>query len=113
MYGERMIENNCLCELISVNDLIHINRFAQMEIQNEWASGNDCMGEWMAVNECTHSQPSSPPDSHSKWMCESMDPFTGHVFPPTTVEEIKHMSPEQIGNSSNAEAPLIGQRFEN
>ena len=66
MYGERMIENNCLCELISVNDLIHVSQFAQTVIRNEWVSGNDCLGEWMAVNECTHSQPSSPPDSHSK-----------------------------------------------
>ena len=75
-----MIVNNCLCELIDVNDLIHINQFAQTVI-------------------------------HSKLMCESMDPFTRQMFPPTTVEEIEHMSPEQIGNSSPAEAPLVGQRF--
>ena len=103
--------NNCLCELIDVNDLIHNNQLAQTVIRNEWVSGNDCLGEWMTVNECTHSQPSSPPDSHSKLMCESMDPFTRQMFPPTTVEEIVHMSPEQIGHSSPAEAPLIGQRF--
>ena len=50
----------------------------------------------MAVNECTHSQPSSSPDSHSKLMCESMDPFTRQMFPPTTVEEIEHLSPELL-----------------
>ena len=47
--------------------------------------------------------------SHSKWMCEKIDPSTGLMFPQTTVEEMGHMSPEEIGNSSPTEAPLTGQ----
>ena len=61
-----MSANNCLCELITVNDLIHNNQLAQTVIRNEWVFGNDCLGEWMAGNECTHSQPSILPDSHSQ-----------------------------------------------
>ena len=61
-------------------------------IQIEWVSGND----WMTLKEGTHE-------------CERMDPFSRHMFPQTTMDEMGHMSPEQIGNSSLSNAPLIGQ----
>ena len=46
MYGEWMSANNCLCELITVNDLIHNNQLAQTVIWNEWVSGNDWENGW-------------------------------------------------------------------
>ena len=50
-----MSGNNCLCEWIAVNHLIHNNEFALTVICNEWVSGNDCLGEWMSA--LIHSHP--------------------------------------------------------
>ena len=108
LYGNWMSVNNRLCELIDVKHWW----FTTIDLPRQWFGMNGWLGLTVRVNgwpwkSALIQQSSIHPVSHSKLMCERMDPFTRQLFPQTTMGD---MSPEQIGNSSPTKAPLIGKR---